>query len=351
MFESMTFETIIKNMLDKVPAILDRRQGSIIYNALAPAAVELQNMYIELDWILNQSFADTASREFLVRRCAERGILPKAATKAILEGRFNIDIPIGTRFSFDLLTYKAIERISSGVFKMECETAGEVGNQNLGTLIPIEYIDGLTSAQLSAILIPGEDEEDTEVLRQRYLNSFDPKAYGGNIADYIQKTNALAGVGATKVTPIWQGGGSVLVTILDAGFNRASSALIDTVQTALDPIPNNGLGLGIAPIGHVVTANTVTEITVNISTSIVLDTGYSLASVRPSVTAALEAYMQELRAGWASRTIAYVRLAQIETRLLVIPGIIDIAGTQINGVAANLELSNHEIPVLGVVSL
>jgi len=351
MFESMTFETIIKNMLDKVPAILDRRQGSIIYNALAPAAVELQNMYIELDWILNQSFADTASREFLVRRCAERGILPKAATKAILEGRFNIDIPIGTRFSFDLLTYKAIERISSGVFKMECETAGEVGNQNLGTLIPIEYIDGLTSAQLSAILIPGEDEEDTEVLRQRYLNSFDPKAYGGNIADYIQKTNALAGVGATKVTPIWQGGGSVLVTILDAGFNRASSALIDTVQTALDPIPNNGLGLGIAPIGHVVTVNTVTAITVNISTSLELDTGYSLAAVQPSVIAVLEAYMQELRAGWASRTIAYVRLAQIETRLLAIPGIIDIARTQINGITANLELSNHEIPVLGVVSL
>ena len=351
MFESMTFETIIKNMLDKVPAILDRRQGSIIYNALAPAAVELQNMYIELDWVLNQSFADTASREFLVRRCAERGILSKAATKAILEGRLNIDIPIGTRFSFDLLTYKAIERISSGVFKMECETAGEVGNQNLGTLIPIEYVDGLTSAQLSAILIPGEDEEDTEVLRQRYLNSFDPKAYGGNIADYIQKTNALAGVGATKVTPIWQGGGSVLVTILDAGFNRASSALIDTVQTALDPIPNNGLGLGIAPIGHVVTVNTVTAITVNISTSLELDTGYSLAAVQPSVIAVLEAYMQELRAGWASRTIAYVRLAQIETRLLAIPGIIDIARTQINGITANLELSNHEIPVLGVVSL
>lgn len=350
MYESMTYEVILQRMLAAIPTILDKRQASIIYNALAPAAVELQNMYIEFDWILNQSFADTALREYLIKRCAERGITPEPATKAILEGTFNIDVPIGSRFSFDNLNYEAIEKISLGVFKMECETVGEIGNQSLGTLIPIEYIDGLTSAELTAVLIPGEDEENTEVLRQRYFNSFETNPYGGNKQDYIQKTNAIAGVGSTKVTPIWDGGGTVLITILDSNFDKASPALIDAVQTALDPSPQ-GEGLGIAPIGHVVTVDTPSEVTVNIASTITLDTGYVWADVEADALAALEAYMLEIRTDWVNYTTNYVRIAQIETRMLAIDGIIDIAGTTINSIASNLALGNYEIPVLGVVTV
>ncbi|WP_330613358.1 hypothetical protein [Clostridioides difficile] len=36
MFELMTFENIIKRMLDSVPDTFDKREGSIIYNALVP---------------------------------------------------------------------------------------------------------------------------------------------------------------------------------------------------------------------------------------------------------------------------------------------------------------------------
>jgi uncharacterized phage protein gp47/JayE len=349
MYEKMTFEVILQRMLGQVPNTVDKREGSIIYNALAPAAVELQNMYIEFDWILNQSFADTAQRDYLIRRCAERGIIPEPATKAILQGNFNVDIPIGSRFSLDNLNYKAIGKIADGVFKMECETVGKIGNQTLGTLIPIDYIEGLTSAKLTAVLIPGEDEEDTEVLRQRYLNSFKTNSYGGNKQDYIQKTNAIPGVGSTKVTPIWKGGGTVKLTILDSGFNKASSALIDTVQKAIDPSNSPGQGLGIAPIGHIVTVDTATEVIVNITTTVTLDTGYTWGMVEPDVLAAMKAYMLEIRTDWANQNQSYVRIAQIETRMLAIKGIIDISGTKINGLAQNLTLNNYEIPVLGAV--
>jgi len=350
MYEDVTYEVILEHMLAAVPDILDKREGSIIYNALAPAAVELQNMYIEFDWILNQSFADTAQREYLIRRCAERGIIPEKATKAVLQGNFNIDVPIGSRFSLDELNYTAIEKISTGVFKMECETAGIIGNENLGTLIPIEYIDGLTSAELTAVLIPGEDEEDTEVLRQRYLNSFETNPYGGNKQDYIQKTNSIAGVGLTKVTPIWNGGGTVKLTILDSDFNKASSVLIDTVQEEIDPTNSPGQGLGVAPIGHVVTVDTATEVTVNIATTLTFDTGYNWDILQADVIAAMEAYMLEIRTDWANQNISYVRIAQIETRILGIKGIIDITGTTINSLGENLELGQYEIPVLGVVT-
>lgn len=86
MYENITYEDILQRMLDRVPNNMDKREGSIIYDALAPAAIELQLMYIELDVIMNESFADTASREYLIKRASERGITPEPATNAILKG-------------------------------------------------------------------------------------------------------------------------------------------------------------------------------------------------------------------------------------------------------------------------
>ena len=44
---------------------------------------------------------------------------------------------------------------------------------------------------ITALLIPGEDEEDTEVFRQRYFNSLNAQAFGGNRIDYIEKVNEM----------------------------------------------------------------------------------------------------------------------------------------------------------------
>ena len=48
-YEDMTYEVILKRMInrviDKYPNI-DYREGSLIYNALSPAALELAIMYI-----------------------------------------------------------------------------------------------------------------------------------------------------------------------------------------------------------------------------------------------------------------------------------------------------------------
>ena len=45
---------------------LDSREGSLLFLAEAPAAVELQNLYIALDAVLTETFADTASREYFI---------------------------------------------------------------------------------------------------------------------------------------------------------------------------------------------------------------------------------------------------------------------------------------------
>ena len=352
MYENVTYEDILQRMLDRIPDSMDKREGSIIYDALAPAAVELQLMYIEFDVILQETFADTASREYLIRRAAERGIIPEPATHAILKGEFTpstLEIPVGSRFSCGTLNYTVTEKISDGQYKLECEEIGESGNSQFGQMIPIDYIEGLETCYLTDLLIPGEDEEDTESIRTRYFDTFDTKPFGGNQKDYIQKTNALPGVGSTKVTPAWNGGGTVLLTILDSNYDAASSTLIQSVQKAIDPDPQ-GEGLGIAPINHIVTVNPATNVTVNVSTSLTFDEGYSFNALKTTITNTISEYLKEIRTEWANYSQSVVRISQIETRLLRIKGIVDISNTKINGSSNNLTLDKYEIPVMGGVS-
>lgn len=352
MYENVTYEDILQRMLDRIPDSMDKREGSIIYDALAPAAVELQLMYIEFDIILTETFADTASREYLIRRAAERGVVPEPATHAILKGEFTpttLNIPIGSRFSCEKLNYTVVEKIADGQYKLECEEIGETGNSQFGQMIPVNYIEGLETCYLTELLIPGEDEEETESIRTRYFDTFDTKPFGGNKKDYIQKTNSIPGVGSTKVTPIWNGGGTVLLTILDSNFNAASEALIETVQQEIDPT-QDGQGLGIAPIDHIVTVNTAQEVPVNVSTSLSFDEGYSFASLKTTITDVISAYLKEVRTDWANYSQSIVRISQIETRLLSITGVVDIANTKINGAASSLTLGTYEIPVIGGVT-
>lgn len=349
MYENITYESILKRMLSKIPSSVDKREGSIIYDALAPAAAELQLMYIELDVILVETFGDTASREYLIRRASERGIKPVDASYAVLKGVFDIDIPINSRFSCNDLNYIATEKITDGKYKLQCETIGVIGNKNFGLLIPIDYIDGLGTAELTELLIPGENEEDTESLRTRYFASFDTKAYGGNVQDYLDKTNGVSGVGATKVTPVWNGGGTVKLTIINSEFSKASDVLIETVQNIIDPT-QDATGIGIAPIGHVVTVNTVDEVQVSIITSITFDTGYSFDTKEQEIIDVIESYLYDIRKEWENQTNSVVRIAQIESNILKIVGIIDITGTKINGSTSNLALTMYQIPVMGGVT-
>lgn len=353
MYENITYEALLERMLNRVTTQnpnIDTREGSLIYNALAPAAVELQNMYIQLDTILNESFADTQTRDYLIKRCAERGVNVEEATYAIRKGEFNIDVTIGSRFSLNTLNYIVTEKISTGVFKLRCETVGYIGNVESGNLIPIDYIEGLQTAVLTDVLVPGEDEEETEHLRQRYFDSLDSQAFGGNITDYKEKTSSLDGVGGVKVYPIWNGGGTVKLVIIDSTYGKPSSTLINNVQTTIDPIQNQGKGVGIAPIGHVVTVVGCDETTVNIETHITFLEGWDWAALEPYVEVAIDDYFNELSSEWDSNSNLIVRISQIETRLLDLTGVLDIADTTLNGVAQNLTVAADNIPVRGDIT-
>ena len=358
MYEDMSVEVILERMIARVKeqnSNIDTREGSVIYNALAPAAVELMGMYIEAQRIMDETFADTASREYLIKRAKERGISPQPATNAILKGVFEpstLTIPIGSRFSLENLNYVVVEKISDGQYQLQCETLGTDGNNHFGTLIPIEYIDGLQSCELTELLIPGEDEEDTESLRRRYYQSLEAEAYGGNKSDYKTKVGLINGVGGVKVYSghEWNGGGTVKVVITDSNYAKPHETLIETVQEEVDPVSSPGEGIGIAPIGHVVTVVGVNEVSIDISLLATLEIGFEWVDVQSSVEAAIDEYLATLNKDWENQTNIIVRISQIETRLLSVTGILDVMNTKINGVEENYTADKDAIVKRGVVT-
>ena len=334
----MTYENILQKMLDRVPSDFDKREGSIIYDAIAPAAAELAQLYVELDVVLNETFADTASGEYLERRCAERGVLRKEATYVTVQGEFTpstVDV-VGERFRCGDFYY-----IATAQDTLVCESSGSEANGITGQLIPVDYIEGLESANIIKVLIPGEDEESDDDLRLRYYNSIDSQAFGGNITDYVEKTNAIDGVGGVKVTPVWNGGGTVLLTIIASDYSVPSEALIGNVQTSIDDI---------APIGHVVTVQGVEGVEIAIDTQITYQDGWDWASSGTYIKAAIDEYFLSLAKTWETETNIVVRISGIEQKILGCQGVIDIQNTTLNGAAANIQLEVNEIPVRGDVN-
>ena len=361
MFEDMRYETILARMLARVPDSMDKREGSVIWDALAPAAKELEDVYFALEIMVQETFADTASREYLIRRASERGLKPYAASKAVLKAVFNVDVPLGSRYSLDEMNYMVVAKIQDNAmtglkeYQIECETAGREGGRKTGNIIPIEYIPGLTRAEITELLIPGEDEEGTEELRQRYFDSFNVKAYGGNISDYKLKVHEIEGIGAVKVTPVWNGGGTVLLTIMDSDFNQVNPTLIKKVQDIIDPT-QDATGMGVAPIGHIVTVQGTDNVVINIATSLTFEPNFNWLLVKAKVEETLKEYLLELRKSWSLKNEVtsnnlVVRIARIESRILNINGILDIQNTTINGSGNNLQLTEYQIPVWGGITV
>ncbi len=398
MYENTTYETIRDRMLARVPDRFDKREGSVIWDTHSPAAIELQILYLELDNILKEAYGDSASREYLILRCRERGITPRQATHAVLKGVFvPADIEVfGQRFNIGDRNYVVTERIADGEYRVRCESPGRVGNQYLGSMIPVEYIQGLQTAELTELLIPGEDEEETEELRSRYFDSFDDHAFGGNRTDYLEKTNAIPGVGRTRVTRVWNAdispaemipkesverwydsiketlsgevrdwlnsvfraakekklttGGTVLLTIINSEFGAASETLVQKVQMAMDPEVNAGEGYGLAPMGHVVKVESAKERKVTVKATLIFEPGYGWNNLQGLLEEAVSDYLLELRKEWADASYLVVRISQIDTRLLNVQGVLDVQNTSINGVMSNLSLEKYEIPVPGGVS-
>ena len=299
MFETKTFENILSEMLsyvsDRYPDI-DIREGSIIYTALAPAALELETAYHEMNMIIEETFLETASKEYLVKHGNQIGVEINEATFGHFKGEFDVNVEIGSRFNLDKFNYAVINKISDPnqdypyhVFELVCETEGSEPNSYLGDLTPISYVENLSYAKLTSVIVFGEDEEETEPYRYRLQVHVKNPPINGNISQYNEWLDEYDGIGKYKVLPCWNGVNTVKLVILNSENKQANSEFIKEVQDYFDPptatindtVTNSsypqgrGMGNGKALIGSIVTIDTVTETPVLIDCRVTLNDGYS----------------------------------------------------------------------------
>ena len=365
-FTSKTYRNLLRAQLDRVPDSLDKREGSLIQTAIGAGAYALEEFYLELDQVQRGAYLQTAVGQDLDYLAVLANVRRYPASAAVRLGVFNVDIPLGSRFSTidgaESVNFEAIERVGPGQYRMLCETPGTIGHRYTGPILPITYIQGLTSAQLTDILVAGDDEEDDESLRRRAIDALTEQPFGGNVADYKRVVLAIDGVGGLQVYPHWQGGGTVKLSVLGADWMPASAELVEAVQNTVDPPPDQGLGYGTAPIGATVTVTAPEAVTVAVSASLSIGGGYTLDQLRPLLVEAVEAYLLSIRQDWdtpetSGRTnyASWVYAARVTAAMLSVRGVINVTDLTLNGGAEDLALSEtgelQQVPALGEVEL
>ncbi len=350
---SRTYTDILTDGLNNISDNILKSEGSLVYNAVSIIAYELERVYQDEEYLLNQLDPDTADFDNLKKLCAQRGIYPSDATYAIVKIVGDAAIPIGARFNLGTFNYIVTEVISdvNYTYKAQCETAGKAPNSYTGTLTPITYVEGLSEAKITEILTEGADASTQSDMLKAYKESFSNSSFGGNVEQYKEEIGKFDGIGGCKIYPVWNGGGTVKAVLISSGYNTVSSELIKDIQEELCPTPKKGYG--ISAIGHDVTVESVGTTTVNISTTITFTTGSSWDTLGEKITAAIEDYLLSLRETWADGdelTYITVYISRIEAKIIDVEGVLDVGDTTLNGVSSNLVLNWDKIPVLGDIS-
>lgn len=350
-YEDMTYEVILQRMMDRVTTEypnLDTREGSILFNALAPAAVELAIMYTELENAINESFVNTASREYILLACEQMGmdISVFEANAGVHKGVFDVEVPIGSRWNCELFNYEVTEYLGLEdgyyTYRMDCETLGTSPNNQVGDLTAITDIpNGLTYAKVTACLIEGENETSDEDIRIAYYEHIENVGGDGNRSQYERWCNEYPGIGNSKVFPLWNGDNTVKVSILSASNRAATEELVAEFQKYLDP-NSEGMGNGVAPIGAFVTVTTATELPINISATITMKSGYTDTS---PIYTQLSNYFSKI--AYEKAIVAYMNVG---AEILNVDGVESISDLALNGGTSDITLSDEQIPVLGTTN-
>ena len=81
MFEDKSYPALLKSALGRLPNSLDKREGSMLWDGVAPAMAELALLYLGLDFVLQAGYISTAPREYLLKRAQERGLFGRSSIK------------------------------------------------------------------------------------------------------------------------------------------------------------------------------------------------------------------------------------------------------------------------------
>lgn len=366
MFEDRTYEKIMEETLAEAPPGVDIRQGSIFYDAVAGVCFKIASYYADLRSAIDLVFLTTAVGDYLDDKGAEYGIYRNPATSAVYEFVYGGAEPrTGERF-FTGGEYFLLRRVN-GVLCLEAESTGSGTNYVAdGTpAVPVNNLVGLSSASFGPLIEPGVDVEDDEDYRQRIREKIAGPAENGNRQHYKTWCEEVPGVGRARIIPLFAGENTVMGVITGADGAPAVEAVVGRVQDYIDPITlgrtveyngqtipiGDGLGNGTANIGAHFSAVAAEKLSVAVSFSALVTSGYTAEQAQQAATEAISGHLKDLSLNTPDSEHVVVRISTIGALLTALPELLDYSALTFNGAAENIEVADTQVAVLEGVTL
>lgn len=349
MYEHMTPEKIKATILATLKTDIDKREGSFADDMCGPLAVELYKLYGSLEGIPSMIWVNETSGKYLDLAADDLGIEPRkdgTCAQATLEitGKAGHLIPAGTKFHTEERLYflsakdTVISQEGAASVPVTAEKVGRIYNVDPDTIIYLVK----SSPQVKTIGhsdpgAGGTDPETDASLYSRIVAARQRPSTSGNAYDYERWALEAPGVGLAKITPLWNGNGTVRVLIADEQRQPVDHAVLQGCAEHIEAV---------RPIGANVTVASAQAFTVDVAVTITIDTSMTKEAVQAAFEAELENYFRSI--SFVRQDVPYNRVGAM---LFGIDGIMDYSGLRLNGQNQNIPLSDEQVPVLGEVSI
>lgn len=312
-------ETIYREMLS---AYAKRRGGQLQEDCdlsvrLWAAAAQIQALEAQAEWVLGQSFPQTATGVYLDRHGAMRGIVRQAPSRATGQLTFRLANAqtgaVGVEAGTVCMTEGAIRfrttedgTIPAGETSVtvaaEAVEAGSSGNVGAGTVHVLTACPvAVTAVTNEKAFTGGLSEETDEELRQRILDSFQRLPNGANAAWYELTACRHEGVATAKAVGKARGAGTVDVYV-SAPDGIPSEKLLTELQTVFQKSREIAVNVQVkAP----------TAATVNVAVTVKTAEGTDFAKVKTAVEADLAEQFNGKLLGRG------VKLAELNSRIML----------------------------------
>lgn len=327
---------------------LEPREGCDLSARLYALAAQVYSLYVQADWVTRQAFPQTAEGEYLDRHAQLRGLKRKPAAAAEGVVRFTAgevsaaprDIPQGTvcmtagLVRFETTGPAVLEAGSLTVdAPVRALTAGKSGNVSAGAIVSMAVAPvGIASCTNQSACTGGADGEEDEALRARVLESFRRLPNGANSAFYQQGALSFEQVAAAAVIPRPRGVGSVdVVPATLAGL--PSEGLLEELEAYFEERREIAVDLEVrAP----------ETVTVNIAVEVEPEEGRGKETVLAGVK-------KEIQDWFTGRLLGQnILLARLGDLIYHCDG---VANYVISAPAADLEIEEDQLPVLGTLTV
>lgn len=341
MFEIKTYEEIMAKYIGKLPEGIDAREGTLAYILGSATGIRLAELYEAVKRIEDNSYCDSATATWLDRIVQLVGMERRGKTKAVVRMEGDSTFGVGDKFTGGELEYVIIS-CEDGYYLAECSSAGVAGNEYVGEVLPMGDLSCFEGMNIVSVVAYGEEEEEDEALRARFVEVVNCPVCTGNMTYYKEVINSITGVGGIKVIPVSEGTGVVKVIITDTNYDVASDDLISYVKNLLDPEETSGQGYGLVPLGHSVTVETVEKVDVDIVVEVTAKTAAVANGYYRYARAQLPLVFKEINEAWDQNEKIVLMDRVIEDYFFDL-GAYDVNVVSINGNPNRLILAENQI--------